>query len=497
MKKILVALAIVVLLLVAVKLLTSDVTVNAPFSQFLYQYTGKVPEDAAVVGRMRVPDGLQLQVWATGLPGVRMLEMTPQGHLLASLPRQGRVVAITTGPQGQALSVRDLLTDLDRPHGLALHGGYLYVAEGTRVVRAVMEERADGIALSGMPETVVSGLPDGGNHWTRSIGFGPDDRLYITAGSSCNVCEESEPMRAAMMVANADGSDFRVYASGLRNSVGFDWHPLTEVLYATDNGRDLLGDDFPPCELNRVVDGGFYGWPYANGANVPDPDFGAANADIIASARAPVFDFPAHTAPLGITFLTSLQAPPGYRNAALVALHGSWNRSKKSGYKVVSLHWPQDGRIQMRDFLTGFEVDEDVIGRPVDIAEGQDGSIYISDDFAGVIWRVSGAPGDSGTLLNQPLAASAAKTAAVVFAPEQVARGKALFASYGCGSCHLQQEADQGVVVKPLLELAERYDQLALVAFLSAPTPPMPQFPLSDTEREDLAAYLLSESTLQ
>ncbi len=171
--------------------------------------------------------------------------------------------------------------------------------------------------------------------------------------------------------------------------MGFDWQPRTGRLYATDNGRDLLGDDFPPCELNHVVKGGFYGWPYANGNRVPDPDYGADHDDRIRASIPPAHGFRAHNSPLGITFVRGRQAPPAYRGAALVALHGSWNRTQKDGYKVVSLHWRSDGRIEERDFVVGFEEDEDVIGRPVDVAEGPDGAFYISDDYAGAVYRVA------------------------------------------------------------------------------------------------------------
>jgi glucose/arabinose dehydrogenase len=212
--------------------------------------------------------------------------------------------------------------------------------------------------------------------------------MYVSIGSSCNACSETDPRRAAIVRYRPDGSGEQIFATGLRNAVGFDWHPITAALYANDNGRDLLGDDFPPCELNRVVEGGFYGWPFANGANVPDPDFGAGQEARIAAAIPPVHDYPAHNAPLGLAFLRSAKLPLAYRNAAVSALHGSWNRSRKDGYKVVSLHWGTDGEIEQRDFVTGFERDEDVIGRPVDVAEGPDGAVYISDDYAGAIYRV-------------------------------------------------------------------------------------------------------------
>jgi glucose/arabinose dehydrogenase len=178
------------------------------------------------------------------------------------------------------------------------------------------------------------------------------------------------------------------YATGLRNSAGFDWSPDTGVLYATDNGRDLLGDDFPPCELNEIIEGGFYGWPFANGAKRPDPDFGSGRSDEIAASIAPVHEFRAHNAPLGITFLRSENHPPAYRNAAIVALHGSWNRTVKDGYKVVSLHFAADGTITEREFVGGFMRDGEVLGRPSEVAEGPDGAIYISDDYGAAVYRI-------------------------------------------------------------------------------------------------------------
>jgi glucose/arabinose dehydrogenase len=170
--------------------------------------------------------------------------------------------------------------------------------------------------------------------------------------------------------------------------VGFDWQPSTGKLYATDNGRDMLGDNFPPCELNELTKGGFYGFPIANGDRVPDPDFGAGQEQRIEGSIPPAHPFKAHNAPLGMNFVQGAGLPDSMRGAALVALHGSWNRTRKDGYKVVSLHWSDSGAIEERDFLTGFLVDEDVSGRPADVLQGPDGAIYVSDDYAGAIWKI-------------------------------------------------------------------------------------------------------------
>jgi glucose/arabinose dehydrogenase len=361
---------------------------NAPLRQMLFQGGAAAPGAAEFGGRIRAAEGFSIGLYADGLPNARLLRFTPEGDLLVSQPASGRIALLERDADGDGRADRRhvIVEGLERPHGLDLHDGWLYVGEPGAVGRIRFDPVAR--ATSGSFERIVTGLPSGGNHWTRTVRFGPDGWMYVSIGSSCNVCEESDPRRAALVRYRPDGSGEEIYATGLRNAVGFDWRPGTGELYATDNGRDLLGDDFPPCELNRIEPGGFYGWPYANGDNVPDPDLGAGHADRIRAAIPPVHGFRAHNAPLGIAFVRGERAPSDYRGAALVALHGSWNRTRKDGYKVVSLHWRDDGRIEERDFVIGFERDEDVIGRPVDVAEGPDGAFYVSDDYAGAIYRV-------------------------------------------------------------------------------------------------------------
>ena len=339
--------------------------------------------------RIQVPEHYQFNVYADGLPGVRVLRVTARGDLIASQPKSGRVLLLRKDQNGdgRADDVEILLDGLNRPHGLALHQGWLYVAESDTVLRIRFDESSGQVSRP--HETIIRNeFPGDGGHWTRTLGIGPDEHLYVSVGSSCNVCEESHPARAAMLRFRLNGSGGEVYAKGLRNTVGFDWHPISGDLYGTDNGRDLLGDDFPPCELNRIEPGRHYGWPYANGMNVPDPDFGDRNPDLARSSTPPVHSFAAHNAPLGIRFLaTPLRS--GAQATALVALHGSWNRSVKDGYKVVALDFEPNGKIVESDFMTGFEHKGDVIGRPVDITQNTQGELFISDDFSGRIFRIS------------------------------------------------------------------------------------------------------------
>jgi glucose/arabinose dehydrogenase len=370
-------------------LLPERFAVNAPIAHLLFQRGIEAPPAATVAERLRVPEGFSLGLFATGIANARFLRLTPAGDLLVSVPRTGSVHLLARDADGDGRADQDriLVEGLVNPHGLDLHDGWLYVAE-TNAIGRIRFDPGQG-QTRGAYQKIVARLPEKGNHWSRTLRVGPDGWLYVSIGSSCNVCEEDDPRRAAMLRMQLDGSGQEIFATGLRNSVGFDWRPATGELFATDNGRDLLGDDFPPCELNRITPGGFYGWPYANGDNVPDPDLGRGHEAQIARALPPVHSFRAHNAPLGIVFLRSPPAGDAYHGAALVALHGSWNRTQKDGYKVVSLHWNADGRIEERDFMVGFERDGELIGRPVDVAEGPDGALYVSDDYAGVIYRVS------------------------------------------------------------------------------------------------------------
>jgi len=476
-------------------LLPERFAVNAPLAHLVFGRGGGAPPAESLGTRIRAREGLSVGLFAEGVPNARLLRFTATGDLLVSQPREGVVLLLERDADGdgRADGRRVLLEGLDRPHGLEIHDGWLLVAEGSAVGRVGFD--ADARAVVGDYAPIVTGLPEGGNHWTRSVRIGPDGWMYVSVGSSCNVCEERDPRRAAILRYRLDGSGEEIFATGLRNAVGLDWRPGTGDLYATDNGRDLLGDDFPPCELDRVVADGFYGWPYANGTNVPDPDLGRGNEERIRTAIPPAHAFRAHNAPLGIAFVRRPDAPADLAGAALVALHGSWNRTSKDGYKVVSLHWLPDGRIEERDFLVGFEQDGDVIGRPVDVAEGPDGAFYVSDDYAGAIYRVAAG---GGAAADRPRAGGAggppADPLAALPAAERarrVERGQDLYEALACAACHETGRAAPGVVARPLGGLARRHTLAELGRFLAAPTPPMPAVALDESDRSDLAVFLL------
>ena len=265
-------------------LLPDRYVVNAPIGQMLWGAGIEAPDSELVDQQMRVADGFELSLWAENVRGARVLRFTPAGDLLVSSPVQNSILLLERDGDGDGRSdgQRVLLEDLNHPYGIDFDDNWLYVGETGGILRAPFDPGqpgpgggASGARLTGEPKAIVSDLPPGGNHWTRSVRVGPDGWLYVHVGSSCNVCQENDPnRRAALLRMRTDGSNEETFATGLRNSVGFDWQPSTGKLYATDNGRDLLGDDFPPCELNHLERGGFYGFPIANGNRVPDPDFG-------------------------------------------------------------------------------------------------------------------------------------------------------------------------------------------------------------------------------
>ncbi|GAA5316412.1 MAG: hypothetical protein AseanaTS_16160 [Candidatus Pelagadaptatus aseana] len=450
------------------------------------------PTTETIQQRLKVAEGFSLVRYATELGHIRFMATSANGDLLVSQPRQGRVLKLNHDTNGDnrhdGMSV--LIDGLTRPHGLALHNGWLYIAESNAVGRVAFDQTSG--QLIGDYQHIITGLTDNGNHWTRSLLI-HNQSLFLSLGSTCNVCEEEDPRRASIMRFELDGSQGEIFASGLRNSVGLDAAPWNNEIYATDNGRDLLGDDYPPCELNHIQKNQFYGWPYINGFGDLDPDMGEGKEHLLATATSPVFGFAAHNAPLGIRFIRNARIPEHYARTALVALHGSWNRRTPDGYKVIALHWDEQGNISSSDFLSGFEQNGDIIGRPVDIAESVDGCLFVSDDYAGTIYRVcyGQQPGDT---LQSPEKLQQASTPQN-FPMAQVTLGKKVFDRHNCLQCHhLNDEGNRSG--KSLQNLSARYQPDTLAAYLLIPNPPMPRFPLTADEREALAAYLLSQPDL-
>ncbi|HEX6970900.1 MAG TPA: sorbosone dehydrogenase family protein [Limnochordia bacterium] len=334
---------------------------------------------------LQLPPGFRIEIFAAGLDAPRMMAFSPQGVLFVTVPGRGRVVALPDRGDGKGRAVV-FAEGLDRPHGIAFHRGSLYVAETGRILR--FEDRDADLEPDGPPAVIVDDIPAGGGHWTRTIAFGPDGKLYVSVGSTCNVCLDA-PRRAAILQYEADGSNGRVFARGLRNAVGLAWHPETGRLWVTNNGRDRLGDDLPPETIYIVEDGAHYGWPhcYSHGARIVlDPDFG--DPAVCDAALPAAFEMQAHSAPLGIAFYTGEQFPAAYRGDAYVAFHGSWNRSVPTGYKVVRIEVENGRPVGIDDFITGWLVGRRAWGRPVGLAVGPDGALYVSDDRLGVIYRV-------------------------------------------------------------------------------------------------------------
>jgi len=329
------------------------------------------------------PAGLHVTLYATGLPSARFMALGPRGDVFVGSWSAGTVSVLLNRSGGtRATRVVTLLSRLTVPHSVAYHDGRLYVAEEGRVTSYSYDPTAVRL---GDARTVVSGLPTGGRHVTRTIAFGPDGGLYVSVGSSCNECVDA-PTRAVIMRYWADGTGGQVYARGLRNAVGLAWQPGTGRLWAADNGEDRLGDNIPPDEVDIIRQGGNYGWPYCYDDGRGDPTVASA-AGYCAGTIGPTVALPAHSAPLGAAFYTGTLLPASYRGGLMVAYHGSAYRSQLTGYKVVYIPVSGARASQPRDLVTGWITT--VWGRPVGVLVAADGSLLISDDVAGVVYRVA------------------------------------------------------------------------------------------------------------
>lgn len=335
---------------------------------------------------LRAIPGLRISLFAAGLQKPRMLAFSPDGDLYVSLPRAGEV-RVLPDRNRDGIADRQVVfaENLDQPHGLAFDGRDLVVAENARLIR--LPDR-NGDLRAERVEVLSNDLPDGGGHWTRSVVIGPDGDFFVAAGSSCNACLEQDPRRAAIQRIPQSGGAGKIHARGLRNSVGLALHPATGDLWASDNGRDWLGDNLPPEEINRIEQDGDYGWPFCYGRRIPDPDLGSPEQ--CRDTLPPEVEIQAHSAPLGIAFGQGLAFPAPYRDMLFVAHHGSWNRSVPTGYKLVGIPF-RDGRPDgpPQDIVSGWLQGRRAWGRPVCPAVGPDGALYLSDDRAGYVYRIT------------------------------------------------------------------------------------------------------------
>lgn len=336
--------------------------------------------------RIRLPAGFSIELVAR-VPGARSLALGAGGTVFVGTMNAGRVYAVTPGTGDAPARVRTLASGLSAPNGVAFRDGALYVAEVSRILRFDgIESRLDDPPR---PAVVTDRYPGEGHHGWKFIAFGPDGWLYVPVGAPCNVCEPDPDRYALISRIRPDGSGYEVVARGIRNSVGFDWHPQTGELWFNDHGRDHMGDDLPSCELNRASrPGQHFGFPYCHQGDTPDPEFGAKRA--CGEFVPPAWKQGGHVAPDGLRFYTGSQFPPEYRHRLFVAQHGSWNRSRKNGYRVMMATLEDGGRkvARFEAFAEGWLQGEQAWGRPVDLLVTPDGSLLVSDDFAGAIYRI-------------------------------------------------------------------------------------------------------------
>ena len=343
---------------------------------------------------IKLPNGFSIEIWADDVTNARSLALGDNGTVFAATRRDGRVYAVIPG-EGAKPTVITLAEKLDMPNGVAFHEGDLYVAENHRITRYPGIEES----LPNVPEAevVIDTLSTERHHGWRYIDFGPDGKLYIAIGAPCNVCDREGFANISRM--NADGSEQEIVASGIRNSVGLTWHPETGDLWFTDNGRDMLGDDVPSGEFNHAPRTGLhFGFPFCHGGDIQDPEFG--DQGDCADFEPPAQKLGPHVAPLGALFYTGSMFPPEYQGQAFIAEHGSWNRSQKIGYRVSLVKMERGRPTGYEVFAAGWLQNEEVSGRPVDMLVIDDGSLLLSDDQNGVIYRISYTrPMDEGVAL--------------------------------------------------------------------------------------------------
>lgn len=345
----------------------------------------------ARVNSLQTAENIEISLFCDGMEKPRMMVVREDGTIYLT-GRPDKVVMMKDLDQDGRADVHKVVLEKKGAHGLALNNGKLYLVTVNEVYE--MDLMEDG--TPGEPRKIIEDLPDGGQHANRTMAFGPDGQLYISVGSTCNACEETRAENATIVVAEPGTWERKIFARGLRNTIGFDWHPQTGELWGMDHGIDWLGDTEQKEELNRIEQNQHYGWPYVYGEGkrnpADEPPKGISYAEFEDSTRMPIMSLPAHCAPLDMVFINSDHFPESWQGDAIVTLHGSWNRKQPSGYKIVRIHFDDEGRPdRYTDLVSGFLVENNTaqFGRVVGLATLADGSLLVSDDSGGMVYRIS------------------------------------------------------------------------------------------------------------
>lgn len=348
------------------------------------------PVTPELLYRLKTPDGFKVGIFARDLENPRMMMRLPDGGVFVTRFDQGDVLLVRDRDGDGVVDERKTVARIKEVHGMALRDGAVYLASTTKLFRAPLQEGGT------LAEPIAFGeLPAGGQHPRRTIGFGPDGTLFVSIGSTCNDCHEMNPEHATIVRMNADGSARRVFAKGLRNTIGFDWHPVTKEFWGMDHGSDHRGDDVPGEELNQIREGADYGWPWCYNRcevdPITNPPAQGTKAQRCQNCVSPALLYQAHAAPIAFVFYTGEQFPSEYRSDAFVAFHGSWNRTPAVGYKVARVRFKDGKPDAFEDFLTGFLVERGKahFGRPAGLAVAADGALLVSDDANGMIYRIT------------------------------------------------------------------------------------------------------------
>ena len=356
--------------------------------------TAGPPQAHAVPGgTVMLPAGFNIDVYAQNLGYIRFMAVRPSDGMLFVADANGRILILPdANHDGKADSTVVFASNLRQPSSIAFYQDWIYVGETNEIARFSAPNNA--MQPQGNKEVIIPNLPPPTDHWTRTIAFGPDGKLYLAIGADCNLCEQKDNRRAAIGVYDPDGTNGRLFATGLRNAVGFTWQPGTNTMWATVNGRDSIGDNIPPDELRIVRDGSFNGYPYCYNGTTPNPEYGDPSR--CAQAVPAEVALPAHSAALGLTFGDQFNASQPYKDSIYIAYHGSWNRSVKTGYKVVRVPFVNGQAAQPEDFAWGWlpgsaDNPGQMWGRPVGVTVGSDGALYVTDDNQGRVYRITAA----------------------------------------------------------------------------------------------------------